>query len=953
MDFRRTRSELASRSNQQRRATGMRTKPSFKKVIMQALGIQYVGLVVKPLVSNLLHDELGRIVPHIINQIEVDVMQKVLGELRNIIPQDMDQTALVMRQQMREERPMDVLAQINAQTNGIVVQQMEPLIAHADPLLRSPRLPIKEAGPAAPKLQLSFQKKLLQSTFFAEDLIKDEDHNNLQVALRQIESGQIYSPPLEFPVEVEIVVVDGEFPSDSSGEWSTEEFNSKILKAREGKKPLLLGAYKARLHEGIASFGGIKLTDSSTLAKSGKFKLGAKVSPSSHVGWEIKPAVTECFKVLVERSKQHQKSYPPSLDDKVFKLENIRLNGEFMKRLAARNITTVKDFLKLAVVDQEHLQKITNMPRRMLNETVEHAKTCNRGEVLYMYSREPFDLILNSICEVQSVNGKPYKHLTPSEQECVKEWVLEAYNKGDNLERFYGNSLRGGELGPSLVSHNMILTGTGPHTNGLEQLPPSHMDNARENSNPFHGRSEASSSRIIGVQQNGNSLSGGELRPSLVSQNMILTGTGPHTNGLEQLPPSHIVRTMLFNTQSIDTFMEFLSDMVPQCVQDNARENSNPFHGRSGASSNRIIGVQQNGNSLSGGELRPSLVSQNMILAGTGLHTNGLEQLPPSHIDNARENSNPFHGRSGASSSRIIGVQQNGNSLRGGELGPSHVSQNMILAGTGPHTNGLEQLPPSHIDNARENWNPLDGSSGASSSGIIRVQQNGNCLSGGELGPSLVSQNIILTGTGPHTNGLEQFPPSHIDNARENWNPLDGSSGALSSGIIRVQQNDNSPNGGELRPSPMSQNMILTGIGPHTNGLEQLPPSHTVRTMLFNTHSIDTFMEFLSDMVPQCVLDNARENWNPLDGSSGASSSRIIGVQQNGNSPSGGELGPSPVSQNMIVTGTGPHTNGLEQLPPSHIDNAQQISNPFHGSSGTSSSGIIQVQQNGMQCVQR
>ncbi|KAG6524680.1 hypothetical protein ZIOFF_014615 [Zingiber officinale] len=854
MDFRRTRSELASRSNQQRRATGMRTKPSFKKVIMQALGIQYVGLVVKPLVSNLLHDELGRIVPHIINQIEVDVMQKVLGELRNIIPQDIDQTDLVMHQQMREEGLMDVITRINAQTNGIVVQQMEPLIAHADPLLRSPRLPIKEAGPAAPKLQLSFQKKLLQPTFFAEDLIKDEDRNNLQVALRQIESGQIYSPPLEFPVEVEIVVVDGEFPSNSSGEWSTEEFNSKILKEREGKKPLLLGAYKARLHEGIASFGGIKLTDSSTLAKSGKFKLGAKVSSSSHVGWEIKPAVTECFKVLVERSKQHQKSYPPSLDDKVFKLENIRLNGEFMKRLAARNITTVKDFLKLAVVDQEHLQKITNMPRKMLNETVEHAKTCNRGEVLYMYSRGTFDLILNSICEVQSVNGTPYKHLTPSQRECVKEWVLEAYNKGDNLERFYGNSLSGGELGPSLVSQNMILTDTRPHTNGLEQLPPSHIDNERENSNLFHRRSEASSNRIIAVQQNGNSLSGGELGPSLVSQNMILTGTEPHTNG--------------------------------------------------------------------------------------------LEQLPPSHIDNARENWNPLDGSSGASSSGIIRVQQNGNSLSGGELGPSLVSQNMILTDTEPHTNGLEQLPPSHIDNARENWNPLDGSSGASSSGIIRVQQNGNSLSGGELGPSLVSQNMILTGTGPHTNGLEQLPPSHTDNARENWNPLDGSSGASSSGIIRVQ-NDNSPNGGELGPSPVSQNMILTGIGPHTNGLKQLPPSHTVRTMLFNTHSIDTFMEFLSDMVPQCVLDNARENWNPLDGSSGASSSRIMGVQQNSNSPSGGELGPSPVSQNMIVTGTGPHTNGLEQLPPSHIDNAQQISNPFHGSNGTSSSGIIRVQQNG------
>lgn len=87
----------------------------------------------------------------------------------------------------------------------------------------------------------------------------------------------------------------------------------------------------------------------------------------------------------------------------------------------------------------------------------------------------------------------------------------------------------------------------------------------------------------------------------------------------------------------------------------------------------------------------------------------------------------------------------------------------------------------------------------------------------------------------------------------------------------------NSPSGGELGPSsPVSQNMILTGTGAHTNGLEQLPPSHIVRTMQFNMRGINTFMEFLSHMVPQCVQDNAQENWNSLHGSSGASSSGVI-----------------------------------------------------------------------------
>lgn len=90
----------------------------------------------------------------------------------------------------------------------------------------------------------------------------------------------------------------------------------------------------------------------------------------------------------------------------------------------------------------------------------------------------------------------------------------------------------------------------------------------------------------------------------------------------------------------------------------------------------------------------------------------------------------------------------------------------------------------------------------------------------------------------------------------------------------------NSPSGSELGPSS-PQNMILTGTGAYKNGLEQLP-SHIVRTMLFNMCGINTFMEFLSHMVPQCVQGNAQENLNPLDGSNGASSSGIIEKQQNG-----------------------------------------------------------------------
>lgn len=54
----------------------------------------------------------------------------------------------------------------------------------------------------------------------------------------------------------------------------------------------------------------------------------------------------------------YKKHHPPSLDDKVWRLERIAKDGASHKRLDSYGIHNVKDFLRLYVTDQSSLRKV-------------------------------------------------------------------------------------------------------------------------------------------------------------------------------------------------------------------------------------------------------------------------------------------------------------------------------------------------------------------------------------------------------------------------------------------------------------------------------------------------------------------------------------------------------------------------------------------------------------------
>ncbi|RWV92282.1 hypothetical protein BHE74_00018417 [Ensete ventricosum] len=334
------------------------------------------------------------------------------------------------------------------------------LTHHLGQLPRSPQL-------QTPSLQLIFTSPL-SLPIFTRGKIKDKDDNPLQIQLVRRQCGPSSIISLEPPPRVEIVVLDGDFPFNNDDNWTPKEFSSHVLRERKGKRPLLVGECRVTPREGTASIQKLEFTDNSSWIRSRTFRLGARVSPGSYEGVRIKEAITERFTVLDHRGESNKKHFPPSLHDSVWRLKNIAKNGKFDTRLAFAGITTVQDFLKLSVVNQQRLREILGhgMSERMWNETITHARTSNIGDEVYLYHGEFGTVVFNPICQVWGVmvNGLTYalEQLTPQHALDVQTLIQKAYQKWEQLEEIDGASLiRAAEAQPSRRTTSFLSARTG------------------------------------------------------------------------------------------------------------------------------------------------------------------------------------------------------------------------------------------------------------------------------------------------------------------------------------------------------------------------------------------------------------------------------------------------------------------------------------------------------------
>ncbi|CAL9145231.1 unnamed protein product [Musa hybrid cultivar] len=95
--------------------------------------------------------------------------------------------------------------------------------------------------------------------------------------------------------KLEVVVLEGDFSNEDNDDWTEEEFDSHVVKEREGKRPLLIGDLYVSWKEGIGTLGELTFPDNSSWIRSRKFRLGLKIASGFCDGIRVREAKTEAF----------------------------------------------------------------------------------------------------------------------------------------------------------------------------------------------------------------------------------------------------------------------------------------------------------------------------------------------------------------------------------------------------------------------------------------------------------------------------------------------------------------------------------------------------------------------------------------------------------------------------------------------------------------------------------
>ncbi|CAL5194815.1 unnamed protein product [Lathyrus oleraceus] len=282
--------------------------------------------------------------------------------------------------------------------------------------------------------------KLPDTTFTKTNIIpKDEP---LQVALFDVRSKSIVNEGPFSSMKIEICPIQGEFESCEDDDWSETEFNDNILHERENKEPLLVGDRVVTLKNGVGSISEIMFNDNSRWARKKKFSLGAKAMKN---GENIKEGRSRAFRVKDIRGEAYKKHYPPLLMDEVWRLEKIAENGKFRDRLNSNGVHTVKDLLRLLIINESSLhKKFGKIQKKCWSAIIEHARSCVVDEyMLYSYEiiGEPIMLLFNVIYELVGVTFDKQKFylpddltFTPSQKNWVEIVKQDAYKNIENLK---------------------------------------------------------------------------------------------------------------------------------------------------------------------------------------------------------------------------------------------------------------------------------------------------------------------------------------------------------------------------------------------------------------------------------------------------------------------------------------------------------------------------------------
>ncbi|KAK6944240.1 Calmodulin binding protein-like, N-terminal domain [Dillenia turbinata] len=319
-------------------------------------------------------------------------------------------------------------------------------LVHNAPTISSPK---RIEGPEGRNLQLHFRSRL-SLPLFTGGKVEGEQGAAIHVVLLDADTGHVVTFGPESSVKLDVVVLEGDFNTEDDEGWTQEEFESHVVKEREGKRPLLTGDLQVTLKEGVGTLGELTFTDNSSWIRSRKFRLGLKVASGYFEGVRIREAKTDAFTVKDHRGELYKKHYPPALNDDVWRLEKIGKDGSFHKRLNKEGIFTVEDFLRVWVRDAQRLRNIlgSGMSNKMWEALMEHAKTCGLSGKHYVFFTDDtrnVGVVFNNIYELRGlITGEQYHSvdsLSDSQKVFVDTLVKKAYENWNSVIEYDGNAL--------------------------------------------------------------------------------------------------------------------------------------------------------------------------------------------------------------------------------------------------------------------------------------------------------------------------------------------------------------------------------------------------------------------------------------------------------------------------------------------------------------------------------
>ncbi|XWS70928.1 hypothetical protein CRYUN_Cryun03dG0092600 [Craigia yunnanensis] len=400
----------------------------------------------------------------------------------------------------RPERKRPALASVIVE--ALKVDSLQKLCSSLEPILRRvvseeveralaklgpPRLngrssPKQIEGPDGRSLQLHFRTRL-SLPLFTGGKLEGEQGAAIHIVLVDSNTGHVVTTGPEAFVKLDVVVLEGDFNNEDDEDWTLEEFESHVVKEREGKRPLLTGDLQLTLKEGVGTLGDLIFTDNSSWIRSRKFRLGLKVASGYCEGIRIREAKTEAFTVKDHRGELYKKHYPPVLDDEVWRLEKIGKDGSFHKRLTKEGIFTVEGFLRLVVRDQQKLRNIlgSGMSNKMWEALLDHAKTCVLSGKLYVYHTDDsrnVGVVFNNIYELNGlITGEQYLpagSLSDTQKVYVDTLVKKAYENWNQVIEYDGKSLLNFKQNRRSSARNELQMGAIDYPNALDhqlQLP--------------------------------------------------------------------------------------------------------------------------------------------------------------------------------------------------------------------------------------------------------------------------------------------------------------------------------------------------------------------------------------------------------------------------------------------------------------------------------------------------